>query len=162
MQIELWELGRLRPYEQNPRVNDKAVEAVARSIREFGFRVPIVVDAEGVIICGHTRLKAAQKLGLKQVPVHVATDLSPVQVKAYRLADNATADLAQWNYELLPIELESLRDLDYDITTLGFSEKELAQILDGGVKEGLCDPDEVPEPPDEPITRPGPWSTSQR
>jgi hypothetical protein len=155
MKIELWELGRLRPYEQNPRVNDKAVEAVARSIREFGFRVPIVVDADGVIICGHTRWKAAQKLGLEKVPVHVATDLTPEQVKAYRIADNKTAELAEWNYELLPIELGELAGMNYDLGLLGFSEEELAKLLDPGVKEGLCDPDEVPEPPDEPITRPG-------
>ncbi len=155
MKIELWELGRIRPYDKNPRQNDQAVEAVARSIREWGFRQPIVVDADGVIVVGHTRWKAAQKLGLEKVPVHVATDLSPEQVKAYRIADNKTAELAEWNYELLPIELGELQGMNYDLTLLGFSEEELAKLLDPGVKEGLCDPDEVPEPPDEPITRPG-------
>jgi len=155
MKIELWELGRIRPYEKNPRQNDQAVEAVARSIREYGFKQPLVVDAEGVIIVGHTRWKAAQRLGLEKVPVHVATDLSPEQVKAYRIADNKTAELAEWNYELLPIELGELAGMNYDLNLLGFSEEELAKLLDPGVKEGLCDPDEVPEPPDEPITRPG-------
>jgi len=155
MKIELWELSRIKPYDKNPRQNDQAVEAVARSIREWGFRVPLVVDAEGVIICGHTRWKAAQRLGLEKLPVHVATDLSPEQVKAYRIADNKTAELAEWNYELLPIELGELAGMDYDLTLLGFSEEELARLLDPGVKQGLCDPDEVPEPPDEPITKPG-------
>src|SRR5918997_873869 len=103
MKIEQWPLSRIKPYENNPRLNDDAVDAVAASIREFGFRQPIVVDAEGVIICGHTRYKAAQKLGLDKVPVHVATDLSPEQIKAYRIADNQTASLAEWNYDLLPI-----------------------------------------------------------
>jgi ParB-like chromosome segregation protein Spo0J len=155
MKIELWELGRVRPYDKNPRQNDQAVEAVARSIREYGFRVPLVVDADSVIICGHTRYKAAQRLGLEKVPVHVAKDLSPEQVKAYRIADNKTAELAEWNWELLPIELGELAGMNYDLGLLGFSEEELAKLLDPGVKEGLCDPDEVPEPPDEPITRPG-------
>ena len=108
MQVELRDTETIRPYEKNPRLNDQAVEAVAKSLKEFGFRQAIVVDADGVIICGHTRLKAAQKLGLKQVPVHVATDLTPAQVKAYRIADNQTATLAEWNYDLLPVELKDL------------------------------------------------------
>ena len=95
MKVELKNIESIRPYEQNPRLNDQAVEAVAKSLREFGFRQPIVVDTEGVIIVGHTRWKAAQKLGLQKVPVHVAKDLSPAQVKAYRLADNQTATLAK-------------------------------------------------------------------
>ena len=92
MKIELRNVAEIRPYENNPRLNDDAVDAVAASIREFGFRQPIVVDADGVIICGHTRWKAAQKLGLEKVPVHVAKDLTPEQIKAYRIADNQTAD----------------------------------------------------------------------
>jgi len=95
MQIELRDTDSITPYEKNPRLNDDAVDAVAASIREFGFRQPVVVDAEGVIICGHTRWKAAKKLQLAKVPVHVATDLSPEQVKAYRIADNKTAELAE-------------------------------------------------------------------
>lgn len=91
MKIELRPLSEIKPYPNNPRVNDDAVDAVAASLREFGFRQPIVVDADGVIICGHTRFKAAQKLCLEKVPVHVATDLSPEQIKAYRIADNQTA-----------------------------------------------------------------------
>jgi ParB-like chromosome segregation protein Spo0J len=87
MQVELRDIDSIRPYDKNPRVNEDAVDAVAASLREFGFRQPIVVDADGVIICGHTRWKAARKLGLAKVPVHVAQDLSPEQVNAYRIAD---------------------------------------------------------------------------
>ena len=154
MQIEMRPIEGVKEYDRNPRNNDAAVDAVAESIRQFGFRQPIVVDAEGVIICGHTRFKAARKLGLTEVPVHVATDLTPEQIKAYRIADNKTADLATWNYDLLPIELAELQG-DFDLELLGFSKDDLAKLLDPGVKDGLTDPDEVPEPPDEAITKPG-------
>jgi DNA modification methylase len=155
MRIEQRKLADVNPYEQNPRINDGAVEAVVRSIQEFGFRQPIVVDEDGVIIVGHTRFKAAQKLGLEKVPVHVAKGLSPAQVKAYRLADNRTGEIAEWDYDLLPIELSQLGEMDFDLGMLGFTEDDLAKLLDPGVKEGLTDPDAVPEPPDEAITQPG-------
>ncbi len=144
MNIELRPLADIKPYEKNPRLNDAAVEAVARSIREFGFRQPIVVDAGGVIVCGHTRWKAAVTLGLERVPVHVARELTPEQAKAYRIADNKTGDLATWDLELLPGELAELQQLDVDLSPLGFGEDELANLLDPGVKAGLTDPDEVP------------------
>jgi len=153
--VELRPIDAIRPYEANPRVNDQAVDAVAASLREFGFRQPIVVDADGVIIVGHTRWKAARKLGLAKVPVHVATDLSPEQIKAYRIADNQTATLAEWDFDLLPIELKDLQGADYDLSLLGFDDKELAKLLDGDVSAGMTDPDSVPEPPDEAITQPG-------
>jgi len=153
--VELRPIEAIKPYPGNPRVNDDAVDAVAASLKEFGFRQPIVVDADGVIIVGHTRWKAAKKLGLAKVPVHVATDLPPEKVKAYRIADNQTATLAEWDFELLPIELKDLQQADYDLSVLGFDEDELAHLLDGDVAEGLTDPDAVPEPPDEPITRRG-------
>jgi len=155
MKIELRKLSEIKPYPNNPRVNDDAVEAVAASIREFGFRQPIVVDAEGVIVVGHTRYKAAQKLGLERVPVHVATDLTPEQIRAYRIADNKSAELSDWDYDLLPIELGELKASDFDLGLLGFDQDELARLLDPGVKDGLTDPDEVPAPPDEATTRPG-------
>jgi DNA modification methylase len=155
MKIELRSLDSIKPYPNNPRINDDAVDAVAASLREFGFRQPIVVDSEGVIICGHTRYKAAQKLGLEKVPVHVAKDLSPEQIKAYRIADNQTASLAEWNYDLLPIELGELQAANYDLGLLGFDQDELAKLLGGELQEGLTDPDEVPLPPDEAITQPG-------
>jgi len=155
MNVELRSTETVRPYEQNPRLNDQAVEAVAKSLREFGFRQPIVVDAEGVIIVGHTRWKAAQKLGLAKVPVHVAKDLTPAQVKAYRLADNQTATLAEWNYDLLPVEIRDLQGLNFDLSLLGFSDVDLAEILAPPGNEGLTDEDAVPLPGDAAITQPG-------
>src|SRR4051794_36920303 len=103
MKVELWAIDRIKPYPGNPRVNDGAVDAVVASLREFGFRQPVVVDGKGVVIVGHTRLKAAIKLGVKKVPVHVATDLTAEQVRAYRIADNATGEIAEWDKLLLPI-----------------------------------------------------------
>lgn len=155
MNIELWKLADVTPYERNPRLNDDAVDAVAASIREFGFRQAIVVDGEGVIICGHTRWKAAQKLGLEKVPVHLANDLTAEQIKAYRIADNQTASLADWDYDLLPIELGDLQAADYDLGLLGFDQDELAKLMGTDVQDGATDPDDVPEPPDEAITQPG-------
>jgi len=155
--VELRKIDRLRPYERNPRINDLAVDAVAASLAEFGFRQPIVVDTDGVIIVGHTRWKAAKKLGLARAPVHVATDLTPEQVRAYRIADNKTGELAEWDFEILPIELAELREGGFDMATLAFDDEELAKLLNqgAGVTEGLTDPDDVPEPPDEAITQPG-------
>lgn len=125
MRIKERKIDEIRPYDGNPRINDAAVDAVAASIREFGFRQPIVVDKEGVIVCGHTRYKAALKLGLKTVPVHVAEDLSPEQIKAYRLADNRSAENAAWDYGLLPIELDELRSAGFDLKLIGFDSVEI-------------------------------------
>ncbi len=155
MRIEMWPVDRVQPYDKNPRINDDAVDAVAASIREFGFRQPIVVDAEGAIVVGHTRWKAAKKLGLTEVPVHVATDLTAEQIRAYRIADNRLAELAEWDYELLPIELSQLGEAGFNLDLLGFDQDELTKILNPGAKDGLTDPDDVPEPPDAAITQPG-------
>ena len=155
MKIELRPTADIRPYEHNPRINDDAVDAVAASLRQFGFRQPIVVDGDGVIVCGHTRWKAAQRLALEKVPVHVARDLTPEQVRAYRIADNKTAELAEWDMDLLSLELGALKELDIDLASLGFDEDELAKIFAGDIKDGLTDPDSVPAPPDEATTRPG-------
>ena len=155
MSVELRPLEAVRPYANNPRQNDDAIEAVAESIRRFGFRQPIVVDADGVIVAGHTRFRAAQRLGLATVPVHVATDLTPDEVRAYRLADNKTAELASWDDAMLSIELDALRGAGIDWTLLGFDEEELAKLLAPAGTEGLTDPDAIPEKPADPITRPG-------
>jgi DNA modification methylase len=155
MHIEMWPIGRVVPYEKNPRFNAGAVDAVAKSLREFGWRQPIVVDSDSVIICGHTRYKAALKLGLEKVPVHVATDLTPAQAKAYRIADNATNEIAEWNLDLLPFELADLKALEFDLDLLGFGQDELAKLMGTEAAEGLCDRDAVPEPPTEAITKPG-------
>src|SRR5262245_52019414 len=101
MHVELWPISRLQPSENNPRDNDAAVDAVAASLRAFGFRQPLVVDEGAVIIVGHTRYKAALKLGMTEVPVHVARGLSPEQARAYRIADNQTATLATWDEDKL-------------------------------------------------------------
>lgn len=115
------------PYEKNPRRNDDAVVYVANSIREFGFRVPIVVDKDGVIITGHTRLKAAKSLGMTEVPVIVADDLTEDQVKAYRIADNKAADKSYWDEFLLKDEIETLGDA-FDMKDFGFEDWELNPV----------------------------------
>ena len=126
MKIEVRSIDDIKPYENNPRNNDDAVDAVANSIKEFGWQQPIVVDNEGVIIAGHTRYKAAKKLGLKHVPVVVADNLTPDQVKAYRLADNKTAELADWDMDLLNDELDQIRNID--MSDFGFDELDDDQI----------------------------------
>ncbi len=155
MKIEFRRLSDIKPYEKNPRHNDNAVAAVAASLQEFGFRQPIVVDADGVIVCGHTRWKAAQRLKLELVPVHVATDLSPAQIKAYRIADNKTAEGSDWDFELLPIELADLKAMDFDLQLMGFDSDELNRLLNAEPGGGLTDPDQIPEPPNEATTQPG-------
>jgi DNA modification methylase len=155
MQIDSWSIERVRPYPSNPRCNDAAVDAVANSIQTFGWRQPIVVDPDGVIVVGHTRWKAAQKLGLKEVPVHIATDLTPEKLRAYRIADNKLNELAEWDLELLPAELAALQLANIDLSLLGFSRDELVKIMGDEAQAGQCDPDEVPLPPDEATTKPG-------
>src|ERR1700680_1352680 len=112
MLVEMRPITSIRPYENNPRINDAAVDAVAASIKEFGFRQPIVVDEQGVIVVGHTRYKAALKLGMAEVPVHVATGLTPAQLKAYRIADNQTARLSEWDNDKLTAELMELQKME--------------------------------------------------
>ena len=121
--IEYRPVDEVFPYDGNPRRNETAVKAVANSIKEFGFRSPIVVDADGTVIAGHTRLKAAEALGMVEVPVIVAADLTPEQASAYRLADNKTGELAEWDAELLAQELDGLADLD--MSAFGFTEKDM-------------------------------------
>lgn len=107
-------LTELVPYEKNPRKNDEAVKYVAESIRQFGFKVPIIIDKDGVIVAGHTRYKAAKNLKMKEVPCIVADDLSDEQIKAFRLADNKVAEKAEWDFDLLSDELEGLFDIDME------------------------------------------------
>ena len=156
MKVEEIETSRIIPYANNPRHNDQAVSAVAASIKEFGFRQPIVTDETMPILVGHTRLKAAQNLGLSVVPVHVAEGLTEAQKKAYRIADNRLNELAEWDNELLSLELEALIKADFDIGLLGFSDDELDELLDDSTgTEGNTDPDEVPEVPENPVTKLG-------
>ncbi len=145
----------IREYERNPRTNDDAIGPVAESIRAFGFKVPVLLDGDDVLIAGHTRVKAARTLGMTEVPAIRAVDLTPEQVRAFRVADNKLHELSSWNFELLRNELTELKALDVDLGVLGFDQDELAKIFDPGVKDGLCDPDDVPEPPDAAITQQG-------
>ena len=115
----------LTPYENNPRLNDGAVDAVAKSIEEFGFKVPIVIDKDGVIVAGHTRLKAAKQLAINEVPCIIVDDLSEEELKAFRLADNKVSELAGWDWEKLEEELEKLKLSDIDMEELGFEEDEV-------------------------------------
>lgn len=137
MKIRQMALGDIVPYARNPRKNDTAVDKVMASIREFGFRQPIVIDADSVVIAGHTRLEAARELGLAKVPVHVAEGLTAAQVKAYRLADNRTAEEASWDSELLALELNDLKLEEFDLSLTGFDVGELdAAMLDGMFEPG--------------------------
>lgn len=118
MEVKEWPIEKVKPYKNNPRNNDDAVEATANSIKEFGWQQPIVVDKDGVIIAGHTRLKAANKLGLDKVPVIIAANLTDEQVKAFRLADNKTGELAEWNIDLLGNELDDI--VNINMSDFGF------------------------------------------
>lgn len=130
MKVELVKIESITPYKGNPRRNAASVDAVCASIREFGFRQAIVVDRHRVIVAGDTRYRAAMKLGLKRVPVHIAKDLTPAQARAYRLADNKTGEGATWDGELLAIELRELQSEGGDLGSTGFDSEELAKILD--------------------------------
>jgi len=145
MQIYDKRLDEIKPYENNPRHNDNAVDAVANSIREFGFKVPIVVDSEGVIVAGHTRYKAAQKLGLQTVPCLVADDLNEEQINAFRLADNKVGELATWDLDTLRVELDNIGEID--MSEFGFN-------LDGIGEEPqeVQEDDFDEEPPEEPTS----------
>lgn len=122
MQIITKKLSDLRPYVRNPRKNDQAVDAVANSIREFGFKVPVVIDKNGEIIAGHTRYKAAKKMKLEEIPCIIADDLTEEQIKAFRLADNKVGELADWDFDLLSDELDGIFDIDME--QFGFLEQE--------------------------------------
>lgn len=155
MTVEIWPIERLIPYARNPRhIPQSAVNKVAASIREFGFRQPIVVDQSGVIIVGHVRLLAAQQLELTNVPVHVATELTRAQVNAYRLADNRTNEEATWDMEALALEVANLKLEEFDLDLTGFNLDEIDELL-AEKTQGLTDDDEAPALPEVAITEPG-------
>ena len=147
MKTELWPLERLIDYARNPRKNDHAVDRVAAAIKEFGFRVPIVAKSDGLVVDGHLRLKAARKLGLAEVPVVLADDLTDAQVKAFRISVNRMAELAEWDSELLALELGELGELGFDLDLTGFSDEELDGLTPTEEPAALTDPDETPETP---------------
>lgn len=128
LRVESWPIDRPIPYARNPRQNDASVDTVASSIAEFGFQQPIVVDTDGVILVGHTRLKAARKLGLETVPVVVARNLTPAQAKAYRIMDNRAGHESEWNLDLLKLEIEDLALEGFDLDLTGFDAKALEQM----------------------------------
>lgn len=145
MQIISKKIEEIKEYENNPRNNDNAVEYVARSIKDFGFKIPIIVDKNNVIVAGHTRYKAAKELNLTEVPCIVADDLTDDQIKAFRLVDNKSAELAEWNLELLNIELENIHDIDMNLYNF-----ELSELLDNVIED-----DYEIELPEEPKTKHG-------
>jgi len=128
LKVQQWEIGRLVEYPDNPRDNDHAVARMSDTIRQFGFRVPIVATSDGEVVDGHLRLKAARALGLKEVPVALADDLSDVQVKAFRLVANQSSSWAHWNPELLKVELGKLEEMNFDLQPFGFDEIELPEM----------------------------------
>lgn len=130
MEIVEKKVSELKAYENNPRKNDNAVEAVANSIKEFGFKVPIVIDGNNIIVCGHTRLKAAMKLGMETVPCIIANGLTDEQIKAFRLADNKTAELATWDFSKL---FDEIQGINLDMTDFGFPNTD--QMLEGIFEE---------------------------
>ena len=150
MKIELMPVDQVLPYARNPRINAHAVEKVAASIKEFGFRQPIVVDGEMVIVVGHVRYEAAKRLGLKKVPVHVATDLTPEQIKAYRITDNRVGEESEWDKALLQLEIVELEEAAFSADLLGFNDEELRDIkasVDGLLEDGFGkdDDDDIEE-----------------
>ena len=155
MKIEIADITSIKPYENNPRkLKDAAIEKVAMSLKEYGFRQPIVVDKDRIIVVGHTRYRASKKLGFKEVPITVADNLTPEQINAYRIADNRTAEESEWDSELLAMEIKDLEAKDFKLDLLGFNEDQLNDIL-FEEKQGLTDEDEVPEAPEEPISKLG-------
>ena len=129
LQHETWPIDKLIEYARNPRKNDHAADRVAAAIREFGFRVPVVAKSDGTVVDGHLRLKAAKKIGLTEVPVVLADDMTDLQIKAFRLSVNKMAELAEWDDELLAIELHELNAADFDMALIGFDASELSSAM---------------------------------
>jgi len=155
MKIEIADINSIKPYENNPRkLSEKAIETVAMSLKEYGFRQPIVVDKDRIIVVGHTRFRASKKLGFKEVPITIADNLTTEQINAYRIADNRTSEESEWDNELLKMELKELDLKDFNLELTGFNEDQLNNML-FEERDGLTDEDEVPEAPEEPITKLG-------
>ncbi len=156
MRIETWPLDRLIPYARNPRKNDAAVGQMVSSIKEFGFKIPCLVRSDGEVVDGHLRLKAARKLGITEVPVILCDEWTPAQVKAFRLMVNRSVTWADWDEELLALELLDLQTEDFDLSLTGFGEEELERLLAAEMSaDGLTDEDAVPEITETPISVPG-------
>jgi DNA modification methylase len=155
-EVQRWQIERLIPYSRNPRKNDAAVDRMAASIREFGFKIPVLARSSGEVVDGHLRLKAARKLGITEVPVILCDEWSEAQVKAFRLMVNRSVAWAEWDAELLGLELLDLKSLDFDLDLTGFDSSELERYLaDIDAAPGLTDEDDAPEPPETPVSRAG-------
>ena len=158
LNLENWSIDRLIPYARNPRQNDEAVDQMCGAIKTFGFKIPIVAKSDGTIVDGHLRLKAARRLDLKHVPVVLADDLTETQIKAFRILANQSANWAEWDKELLQLELTDLKEADFDLEQVGFSDEELADLMGPLEGEGNFDGDggeydDIPEPPPNPVTQ---------
>ncbi|MCK2096605.1 DNA modification methylase [Thauera aromatica] len=156
IKFEHWPTSRLLPYARNPRKNDHVVDQMAAAITEFGFRIPIIAKSTGEVVDGHLRLKAALRLGLETVPVILADDLTPAQIKAFRILANRSATWADWDEDLLRLELEELKLDDFDLALTGFDADELLEIMAGEetTSEGNTDEDAAPEVPGNPVSKP--------
>jgi len=155
MKIENWPIEKLIPYARNPRRNDPNVDRMAGMIKEFGFQIPILAKADGEIIDGHLRLKAAQKLGIKELPVVLSEGLSDAQVKAFRILANKSVAWSEWDEDLLRLEFNELDELGFDVGLTGFDMGEIEQMTGAAEVAGLTDPDEVPEVTEEPVAKRG-------
>lgn len=157
IELHHWPVGKLIPYGRNPRKNDHVIEQMAGAIQEFGFRIPIIAKSTGEVVDGHLRLKAALHLGLETVPVVLADDLTPMQIKAFRILANRSATWAEWDEDLLRLELEELQLDDFDLALTGFDDDEIAELLAGeeSTTEGHTDEDAAPEVPVTPVSKPG-------
>jgi DNA modification methylase len=154
--IELWSTTKLVPYVRNPRKNDTAVDRMANSIQEFGFKIPVLARSTGEVVDGHLRLKAANKLGLAEVPVILCYEWTDAQVKAFRLMVNRSVEWAEWDEQLLSLELADLKALDFDLNLTGFDTSELDRYLAGvDATRGLTDEDDAPDLPQTPVSRAG-------
>ena len=150
MNITDVKIDEITPYHDNPRVNTDAINVVKKSLSEFGFQQPLVLDKDNIIIVGHTRFAAAKELGFKDVPCFIAEDLSEDKIKAYRIMDNKSAEYASWNYGLLTKEITDLLESDYDLEYTGFTDVELEDMgfdmnLESFVEEPQAEEDVIPE-----------------
>src|SRR4051794_2936033 len=155
-EIQVWNIERFVPYARNPRKNDAAVDKMAAAIAEFGFKIPVLARSTGEVVDGHLRLKAARKIGLSEIPVVLCDEWTPAQVKAFRLLVNRSVTWADWDEELLRLELLDLKAVDFDLGLTGFEASELDSYLESGqVVGGLTDEDAVPELGQAAVTRAG-------
>lgn len=152
-QIEIWPIDRLIPYIRNPRKNDSAVDRMCASIREFGFKIPVLARSDGSVVDGHLRIKAARKLGILDIPTILCDEWSEAQVKAFRLMVNRSVTWADWDDELLSLELQELASVDFDLSLTGFDPRELEDLLT--LSNDDAQADIAPPLPEHPISRIG-------